>query len=565
MNFQILKNHTFEKKIMKSNLFLLIVFLFSISSITYCQEITKESDFLVHHYSSAMELEFYKNNYPTSITVINVLTQKQQQLTQTSFTTYIIDGIHPADIFKVEYTLNSNTSLMPSCTYIAAKSASTGAISVYFNHPVDVMYAQTQQAVNLSNTVKDKLISYINNCVASLDIAIYDSYSPSASTGIAGAINAAYARGVQVRVIYDGSTSSTMISLLNNSIPRLASPTTSAYGIMHNKFVVFDANNSNPAIPMVWTGSTNWTSAQIDGPDKNSVVIIQDQSLALAYKIEFEEMWGSNTMIPNTTNSKFGSFKTDNTPHNFVVGGKIIQSYFSPSDGTTAKIVNAINSANSDIEVAVMDITRTDCSGAINSKYNGGITNTNVLVDSQNPSGNQITTFQTTLSTRAKVYSGSGIMHHKFMVIDNYDVSSDPLVLVGSHNWSTSAETKNDENTLIIHDANIANQYYQAFAYLFELAGGFITPPLSITNENYQDSKVKIYPNPTHGILHIMSPQIIDYLKVTIYDVLGNKMKTADFNEFTQDTIDISNQASGIYYIKAESEGTTTCFKIVKD
>ena len=42
-------------------------------------------------------------------------------------------------------------------------------------------------------------------------------------------------------------------------------------------------------------------------------------------------------------------------------------------------------------------------------------------------------------------------------------IDSDPLVITGSHNWSTAAETNNDENTIIIHDANIANQFYQEF------------------------------------------------------------------------------------------------------
>jgi phosphatidylserine/phosphatidylglycerophosphate/cardiolipin synthase-like enzyme len=500
---------------MNSFILLFLVVLLIAPNHTFSQEITKEKDFIVHHYPSKIELEFDNNTISSDIKVVNLLTNEEQLLEKnipTSSTVFTLNKVHPSDLYSVEYNLNNTKSNTHSIAYIAAKSASTGAMTVYFNHPVDIAYAQTQQAVNLSTNLVNMLISYINNCVATMDIAIYDSYSPSATTGIAGAINAAYTRGVQVRVIYDGSTSSTMIPLLNSAIPRLPSPTTSAYGIMHNKFVIFDANNSNANIPFVWTGSTNWTTSQINGPDKNSVIIIQDQSLALAYKIEFEEMWGSSTMTPNTTNSKFGPHKTDNTPHNFIIGGKNVQSYFSPSDGTTAKIVSAINSANTDIEIAVMDLTRTDCSGTIITRYNGGVTNSNVLVDSNNPSGNQIVTLQATLpANHAQVYSGSGIMHHKFMVVDNYNSASDPLVLVGSHNWSTSAETKNDENTLIVHDANIANQYYQAFAYLFGLAGGVITPPLSTTNSTYQNGLLKLYPNPNHALLHFRSNQSIGH------------------------------------------------------
>jgi hypothetical protein len=60
----------------------------------------------------------------------------------------------------------------------------------------------------------------------------------------------------------------------------------------------------------------------------------------------------------------------------------------------------------------------------------------------------------------------SEIMHHKFMLAD-VGTESDPLVLTGSHNWSTNATTRNDENTLIVHDAEIAELYYRAWRGIF--------------------------------------------------------------------------------------------------
>ncbi|MCU0613306.1 MAG: hypothetical protein MUE60_16160, partial [Candidatus Eisenbacteria bacterium] len=45
-------------------------------------------------------------------------------------------------------------------------------------------------------------------------------------------------------------------------------------------------------------------------------------------------------------------------------------------------------------------------------------------------------------------------------------------VITGSHNWSSSAETTNDENTLIIHSPVIANLYLQEFAARYHAAGG---------------------------------------------------------------------------------------------
>ena len=549
-----------------SPLSILIFFLFTLFS-GVAQESIAEKDFMVRYFSDRLELAFDKAKLPSTLKVIDVFSNNEIAIEKTTNPNYfIINSIKPSQFFKIEYTLkDAKTSTLS--TVIASKSASSGTINVYFNHPVDTSFSQTQAAVNLADTLDNMLISYIDNCVATLDIAIYNSYSPSAAAGIAGAINAAYARGVQVRVIYDGSTSSVMIPLLNSAIPALASPTTSSYSIMHNKFVIIDANCNNPFLSYVWTGSTNWTVAQIDGPDKNNAIVIQDQTLAAAYTLEFEEMWGSSTAQPNTTNSKFGQYKTDNTPHNFIIGGRTVESYFSPSDGTTSKIISSINSANSDIEIAVMNFTRTDISSAIFNKYAAGVTNINVLVDSSNPTSNQISNLQAgLLPNHAVVDAATGIMHHKFMVVDNFDNNSDPQVLTGSHNWSTSAETKNDENTLIVHDANIANQYYQAFANVYQAAGGIIINPLANSENQLEDFKnLKIIPNPHNGVFQLFSSVPIDSLDIKIYDVLGKLVQEKHFTEFFNSLIDMTSEMAGFYVMEVNHDGNSFHYKIVKN
>ena len=531
-------------------------------SITFCQMTVKEKDYTMVYNDRNIELEF---NSELQLKAYDAITNQEIsiQTNQQKQNTFELLNTTPAQIIKLEYNYSNGKNNSVQTSYIATQSMSTGSINVYFNHPVNTAYAQTQNAVNLGNTLDDMLITYINACASTLDIAIYNSYSPSSIAGIAGAINAAYTRGVQVRVIYDGSTSSVMIPLLNAAISTLASPSSSSYGIMHNKFVVFDANNSDANKPYVWTGSTNWTQVQIDGPDSNNVIVVQDQSLAQGYKIEFDEMWGSTTMTPNLVNSKFGPYKTDNTPHNYVIGGKVVNSYFSPSDGTNSKIIAAINTANSDIDIATMLITRSDVSNAIINKYNSGLTNTNLVVDSQNPSGNQINTLQAGLPTnKAVVFTAAGIMHHKFMVIDNFNSASDPQVLVGSHNWSTSAETKNDENILIVHDANVANQYYQAFAYLFQLAGGI----LDVNQNVFTTSNLVVYPNPTNEIVHIATndTSVLDEVTITLYDLVGNRVYQKNYTNLVDEIIDISNQSSGMYFINVAYNGKTSNFKLIK-
>ncbi|KEY20335.1 phospholipase D-like domain-containing protein [Kaistella antarctica] len=544
---------------------LLISILFFQSILIFSQISSKQKDFTIYYNDNNIELDFH---YPVIAKAYSGLFKKDVQIhyNDNNGYKYTIVDAEPSTIITLDYQLLDGTSETPQTVSIASRSRSTGTIDVYFNHPVDTSYAQGQNAVNLGNTLDDKLISYINSTSSSLDIAIYNSYSPSSTTGIAGAINDAFDRGVQVRIIYDGSTGSTMIPLLNNSIPRLASPNNSSYGIMHNKFLIFDANSTDENKPIVWTGSTNWTVAQIDGPDKNSAIVIQDKSLALGYQIEFEEMWGSSTSTPIPFNSRFGPYKIDNTPHTYNIGGKIVNSYFSPSDGTTSKIIDVINSADTDINVATMLITRTDISGALISKYNNGLSSTQLIMDTQNPQGNQKALLQTEIgANRVRTDTSRGVMHHKFMVVDNYDSSSDPTVLVGSHNWSASAENRNDENTLIIHDLNIANQYYQAFASLFKLSGGVITNPLAVVENQLVKNNYIIYPNPSNGVINIQSKNIfVGNSDVRIYDATGKKIIQETWSDFNIKSVDLTLQSSGIYFVVITNALGVDYVKIIK-
>jgi phosphatidylserine/phosphatidylglycerophosphate/cardiolipin synthase-like enzyme len=55
-------------------------------------------------------------------------------------------------------------------------------------------------------------------------------------------------------------------------------------------------------------------------------------------------------------------------------------------------------------------------------------------------------------------------MHHKVFIIDG------KIVIVGSYNFSRSAEERNDENTLIIRSPEIAAQYLAEFDRVYQQA-----------------------------------------------------------------------------------------------
>ena len=466
----------------------------------------------------------------------------------------ILKNLQPGHIYKVLVCALGDDTAWSQEKYIATQSASTGKFTVYFTSPVDTSASTGVNATYLNNVVDDTLVQYINRAIYSLDIAIYNTTNSSSVADIAGALNSAHARGIRIRVIYDGSVTNTMIPNLDTAIKRMASPQGSPYNIMHNKFVVIDADANNPNLSYVWTGSTNWTTSQINGTDKNNVIIIQDQSLAQAYKTEFEEMWGDTGSVPNPNTAKFGPYKTDNTPHLFNIGGKTVECYFSPSDNVNTHLLNTIGTTNTDMEFATMVITRTDIADSIVAKVNASIFHTYGLVDDSVQTSTWSILKSGMLPHTMVSHTGqTGIMHNKYLIVDQSDVNSDPLVWTGSHNWSTAANTQNDENTVVVHDDTIANIYYQNFVHLFTQHGGIMG-----VNEIATDD-FGVYPNPSTGNVTL---SLEKDGKVKLFNLLGSEIGSWNF-ESGLHNIDISSFAKGIYLLRFTSADQSFTEKLV--
>lgn len=433
-------------------------------------------------------------------------------------------------------------------------------IKIYFNKPVNTSVSSGTNAVYLNSCADDTLIAYINRAKFTIDVAVYNYIQTGAISNIATAINNAYTRGVHIRWIYDGGSSNSGLSSLNSNIHTLGSPTSTGYGIMHNKFAIIDANSTTASDAIVWTGSTNWNDEQFN-TDINNVVIIQNQPLAQAYTTEFNEMWGGTGLTPNTTNSKFGPDKTDNTPHSFTIDGKTVELYFSPSDGTNSHIQSTINSANSDLFFGVYTFTDNTDANLIKTKINSGIYCAGIM-DQYSQSFAAYTTLNPVMGNSLKIYTQSNsIFHSKYVIVDACDVTSDPQVLTGSHNWTVSADTQNDENTLIIHDATTANIYYQSFYQNFYNLGGTLSACVTTnTDELPTAATVQIFPNPANDKVEVNG---IDNATIEIMNMQGQLVKT--LNTLSKSTIDISQLPNGVYMMRIISDNGIVVKKFIKE
>ena len=471
-----------------------------------------------------------------------------------------LSGLNPATIVyaKVFSVLDNDTAFSSVGVY-CTQSNSSGKIKAYFNTQVNTSLATEKEAKNIGNAMEDTLIAYINRARETIDFCIYN-INNSGLSNVSEALNSAHNRGVRVRFITSGSTSHSGVDDLIDAIPVIESPVFQNSGIMHNKFVIFDAQSTNAAQPWVWSGSTNLTYDQIES-DANNMVFIQDQSLAKAYEIEFEEMWGGADDLPNSGESRFGAAKTDNTPHEFQVGNSRVELYFSPSDGTNQKIIKAINSADNDLNVETMVITRSDIANAISAAKSRGV-EVQVLTNSKNDNTEFVNTILSSALPDGKFIfdnKAKATLHHKLAIVDANRAASDPQVITGSHNWSNSANNKNDENTLIIHNAGVANQYFQQFGYRFVENGGDLT----VSAKNIKIENIKVYPNPTIGEVSISSQKTLS--RIVLFSSNGVIIKDIHLRNRREYRINLSNNTAGLYLLKVYSgDNSFNSYKIIK-
>ena len=488
-----------------------------------------------------------------------------------------VSGLLTATIYNLQVFSVANSDTSFSGNIISSTTSAfptTGEINVFFNKNVNTSVSSGINAkgnADLTNIVIQK----INNAKRSIDVALY-SLSGSVGANIASAlVNAKNNRGVKIRVIgeYDNRNTAPWSTLTSNGIPYINDSygNNDGSGLSHNKFFIIDYRSGAPDSVWVISGSWNPTDPGTND-DRQNLILIQDVALAGAYTVEFEEEWGSNTDTPNPQNSRFGSRKFNNTPHNFVIGNVKVQSYFSPSDGTTSQIGKTLSKAQGSINGAILTFTRRDLADTVISVKNHG-RKTRIVLSNNTDTGTQFAYLQSNgVDIRLKGFT-TGLLHHKYAIVDAEPLGYTPYVITGSHNWSSSAENSNDENTLIIQDDAIANYYLQEFAARYYEAGGTDSINIVTSVENKLEipahfSLLQNYPNPFNPSTSIrFTVPKTQRVQLGVYDILGREVRTL-YNDIAQAGIitvefNAAGLASGVYIYRLKTENFIESKKLI--
>ncbi len=326
----------------------------------------------------------------------------------------------------------------PAPTTAASPAQDANWYTVYFSDP------SGPNAPSLRGGPDKDLAGAIDQARLSVDIAAYDLDLWS----IRDALLAAHRRGAAVRLVTDSDYSDNpeVQELKDAGIPLLGDR---REGLMHDKFVVIDQLE-------VWTGSMNYTVNDAYR-NNNNLIRIRSAKLAEDYTAEFNEMFEDDLFGPRTSAA---------TPYPALdVEGTALEVYFSPDDGTAAHLIELIQSARKSITFLAYSFTSDDLAQAVLERAGAGVAVAGVMEASQvksNQGGEYGHFHKAGLDVRLD--GNPHNMHHKVLIID------DQIVVTGSYNFSASAENTNDENTLVIHSAEIAALYRAEFDRIFHAA-----------------------------------------------------------------------------------------------
>lgn len=287
--------------------------------------------------------------------------------------------------------------------------------------------------------IDDQLIALLKNAKESIHCAFYELQLPV----VAEVLTEKHKAGVKVSIVSDSEYADrpAVQSCIKAGIPVLFD---GRDPFMHDKFCVVDAK-------YVWTGSTNITENGMYRNNNNSLRLASKE-LAANFNREFQEMFDSH---------KFGGRSPNHTPYPEVkIGSVRIECYFAPEDHACDAIVDEIHEAEKTIDFMAFSFTSDDIAEAMAGRVKQAVKVRGLF--EKRCAGSQYSKDEYLAERGCSIYMDKNpyTMHHKVIIIDN------DTVVTGSYNFSKQAETNNDENVLIVHDADIAAAFMKEFERL---------------------------------------------------------------------------------------------------
>ena len=205
--------------------------------------------------------------------------------------------------------------------------------------------------------------------------------------------------------------------------------------IMHHKFFVVDS-------AVVWSGSANISDTGVGGYNANNVVVIESQAVAQLFTEEFNRMFQDGLFHRGKGKTKKSTsvwVETRNKQELLIA--------FSPQDyAVYSAVMPLLKTAEKSVDIAMFFLTHREISRELVKAHKRGVS-VRVILDATGATNEYSKhKYLRDAGVPVKVENWGGKMHMKSALIDQKHL------IIGSMNWTSAGESKNDENTIVIKD-----------------------------------------------------------------------------------------------------------------
>lgn len=317
------------------------------------------------------------------------------------------------------FILNLNSGIFNPKLDFSSKELPGVSISVdkssIYTYPLALFSESADISYNIRNAIK--------NSSKSIDIALYSFTDTEIAREI---INAKY-RNVKLRVLIDYSHVKT--SKVSEAIKMLLDKKVNVriikgggwYGVMHNKFAIFDSK-------FLITGSYNWTYTANYNNYEN-IIFIDDENQINSYTEYFELMWEQSLSPYEKT----------------IITNEVPPALLSQINSIRDNVLKLINTARKSIDIAVYSIYDDEIFDALLEAKKRGV-KIRIITDKLQATQSEVVKKLYDSGFDLKISRGfnNGMMHNKYAIFDN------EVVITGSFNWSNNAEVYNWENLAVV-------------------------------------------------------------------------------------------------------------------
>lgn len=286
---------------------------------------------------------------------------------------------------------------------------------------------------------------------------------------------------------------------------------TTNYSIMHLKSVVIDKKT-------VMTGSLNWNATAAYCNDEN-MILIRNERVARIYRNQILQLFENKPVeIEKDQDSDIASI------------------HFSPEQGLSRYIQKQIDKANKSIEISMFTFTEKYISKSLLDAAKRGV-KVKIIMEKKQCDFSKVDEAlenqpNIELYRVGNTLSKFSAMHQKYCVID------DETVVTGSANWTASGTKFNDEDILVLNNANIAKKYHQNFLDLINVYTGIST---TFDGEKLREKAPILFHT------NCSSTQLGDKIVV-----VGNASELGDWNIKNGLTMSTSDDLFPDWFVKAD-------------